>query len=212
MKAKSFLNKLRYVIPESHNLWVKETSNTIEAAAEQFKATLSADVLWSLNGRFERGLALAQQGAVSHEKDPDFSALERLYRVQSANATRPPYSYRVDLDGSTCECPDHAKGHFCKHRIAAHIIEIVNGSTVEPEESPQGVEEASRESIIWGVIRHQDEWLGVEVLSTQDDRATVRALPKIVDGKKLQPRFPFEGNHSVTVVPWNTISHIKVFQ
>jgi hypothetical protein len=206
MKAKSLLNKLRYIIPESHNLCVKESTNPISLAAEQFKATLTQDILWSLNGRFERGVALVANGAVSHETNPDFPALERLYRVQSANATKPPYSYLVDLDGGMCECPDHAKGHFCKHRIAAHIIELAHGSPVEQEaESP-------KESIIWGVIRHQEEWLGVEVLSTQDDQATVRALPRIVDGKKLQPRFPFEGNHSVTVVPWNTIAHIKVFQ
>jgi hypothetical protein len=160
MKAKSFLNTMRYVISEPHRLWVREIPKDIEMAAEQFKATLSQDSLWALNGRFERGVSLAVSGAVSHETDPDFPALERLYRVRSANATKPPYSYRVDLDGESCECPDHAKGYFCKHRIAAHIIEIASDSTVEPEIQTQPVEEPPQESIIWGVIRHQDEWLG----------------------------------------------------
>ena len=205
MNPKTLLNHIRYVISEPKRLLVREIPKDIEVAAEQFKATLSQDILWSLNGRFERGVALAVSGAVSHVQDKDFSALERLYRVQSANATRPPFSYLVDLDGGTCECPDHAKGHFCKHRIAAHIIEIVSASTVEADDSP-------KESIIWGVIQHENEWLGVEILSMQEEQATVRALPKIIDGKKLQPRFPFEGKHSVTIVPKESISHIKVFQ
>jgi len=212
MKAKSLLNKIRYIISEPKTLFVRETSAALYTAAEQFKATLSPDTLWTLNGRFERGVALAASDAVSKYQDPHLDGDERVYQVRSANARKPPYSYLVDLDNETCDCPDHAKGHFCKHRIAAHIFEIASDSTVESEVPAQPEAEPPKESIIWGVIRHQDEWLEVEVLSNQDGQATVRALPQIVDGKKLQSRFPFEGNHSVTIVPWNTISHIKVFQ
>jgi hypothetical protein len=100
--------------------------SAIDQAAEQFRNTLSQDTLWNLNGRFERGAALAKQGAVTHHADPNLANKRRLFQVMSANQSRPPYYYMVDLDFDSCECPDHCKGHYCKHIIASHIYELAS--------------------------------------------------------------------------------------
>ena len=120
---------LVYVIRSFKRLWAKEAStlfgNPVDQAAEQLRNSLSQDILLSLNGRFERGVTLAKQGAVSPHMDANLPDKRRLFQVKSANPSSPPYYYLVDLDGETCECPDHWKGHFCKHLIASHLIEIV---------------------------------------------------------------------------------------
>jgi len=218
----------------------------IDQAAEQFRSTMRQDILWGLNGRFERGVALANQGAVSPHTDPNNPDKRHLFQVKSANQSRPPFHYLVDLEAGTCECPDHWKGHFCKHRIASHIIEIFNynrqmavsseaqvpSTTITsednqvqpsanapvteevPSNSEPGVETNAvmpKDSIIWGVIKHGGQWLGVEVLALEDDNATIRALP-IIAGKKLQPQFPFEGKRCTITIPKRHLFHVKIFQ
>ena len=240
---------LIYVVRSLKYLWVKDASklfvSSIDLAAKQFRNSLRQDILFSLNGRFERGVALANQGAACPYFDPNLPDKHHLFQVRSANQSRPPYFYMVDLDAGTCECPDHWKGHFCKHRIASHIIEILNynqqmaapsnaqtssttfalkdnqaqqplvasakvteGATSIPETSL----ETTNNAVIWGVIKHQGQWLGVEVLAMQDEKATIRALPKIIAGNKLQPQFPFEGKRCTITIPKKHIFHVKIFQ
>jgi hypothetical protein len=250
MNAQISLTNFVYVIRSLKRLWVKETlaldTSAIEQAAEQLRDSLRQDVLWGLNGRFERGVTLASQGAVSPYFDAVNPDKHRLFQVKSANQYRPPYQYLVDLDAGTCECPD---GHFCKHRIASHIIELVNYNRqvtatsktyTSKDNQAQAAYQAQAASsapvtetalsspeplvetnvpvqkdnvVIWGAIKHNGQWLGVEILALDDDKATIRALPKIVsDGRKLQPQFPFEGKRCTTTIPKKDIFHVKIFQ
>jgi hypothetical protein len=101
----------------------------IGEAAREFAATLLPSTRAAFNGRFERGINLAKQGAVSNYIDPYEPDAPRLFEVKSANQYRSPFSYIVDLVNQYCECPDHNKGHFCKHRVAANIIEIATQKT-----------------------------------------------------------------------------------
>ena len=196
-------------------------SEVIEQAFQKFQATLSLELKARLNGRLERGLAIVQSGGVSAYSEPGQAASQHLYRVRSSDPTNPPYL--VDLHARSCTCPDHWKGHLCKHRIAASIINLAISMTrvdpppvqvpAMPTASLQPSNPVtSKESIIWGVIRLNGELLGVEVLSIADEEATVRALPKIIDGKKLEPRFPFEGKHNTTSIPTKELFHVKIFQ
>jgi len=189
-----------------------------------------------LNGRFERGVAMAKQGAVSPHINHNLPDKGRLFQVKSANQSRPDLFYLVDLDAGTYNCPDHLKGHFCKHLIASHIIEWVNynrqmaassnvqsSSTTQAQQAPtssapvtetnlDAVPSTTTNAIIWGAIKHGGQWLGVEILAMEGDQATIRALPQIIKGRKLQPQFPFEGKRCTTTIPKKHIFHVKIFQ
>ena len=244
----------------------------ITQAANQFQASLNPSVLWRMNGRFERGVSLAGAGAVTSYSDPDQPDNGRLFKVRSSNLTRPPFDYLVDLEAETCECPDHWKGYFCKHRVAANIIELVLKDTgkapisetqpihreppvlakpqtvlhespaiaepqpvlpkIEPQPAPIAVapiqdKDASNvdasilvasngtkpESIMWAALKIEDKILGVEILNIDKDEAFVRALPKIIEGKKLQPQFPFQdGRSSMGTVDAKSLFHLRVFR
>ncbi len=95
----------------------------LEVAARRVASRLPLQIRYSLNGRLERGLYLAAQGAVSPLFDPSQPCRTRLFQVRSSNQYVPPFSYMVDLDALTCECPDYQKGHHCKHILAAQITE-----------------------------------------------------------------------------------------
>ena len=69
-----------------------------------------------------------------------------------------------------------------------------------------------KDAIVWGVVRLNGDILGVEVLSIEGEQAKVRALPKVIDGKKLQPQFPFEGKRSTTSISKKELFHVKIFQ
>lgn len=231
---------------------IKEAATVIpfqmtRVALVKFTSELSPDLLYSLNGRLERGAALVEQGAVTPCNDPSQPHKKRLYRVRSASQWG--LSYLVDLDAQTCECPDHWKGHFCKHRIASHITELAlyamsvdNPPPVtirEPEPVVQKispppapvplpvtaplvpkVEQPAREnkppqtkeSVVWAMIKHQGQVLGVEVVDIAGEVARVRALPKVVDGKKLLPQFPFPGKSCFITLPKNELFHVRIFQ
>ena len=210
-----------YAISALKRRFIRETAtNTpvipeelIEQVANAFYPTIPNDVKWGLNGRFERGVNLAKDGAVSVHTDPYYPDKMRLFQVRSSNPARGPFSYLVDLDDGYCECPDHMKGHFCKHLIASSIIELA----MQPDQSEAPVEESPipslmPEQIVWGVIRMNGEYLGVEIVNLAGEQATVRALPKIIDGKKLQPQFPFDGKRNTTTLPKKDLFHVKVFQ
>lgn len=50
----------------------------------------------------------------------------RIHRVEGMLHTyvvRGSENYLVDLNKETCTCPDHAKGHTCKHLLAAMLLE-----------------------------------------------------------------------------------------
>ena len=93
----------------------------LEGAAQAVLAALPMPIQYSLNGRLERGLALAAEGAVMPYTDRSQPWRKNLFQVRSANPYVPPFSYLVDLEALTCECPDHARGNHCKHILAAQI-------------------------------------------------------------------------------------------
>jgi uncharacterized Zn finger protein len=50
----------------------------------------------------------------------------RVHRVEGLPYTyvvRGSDNYLVDLERETCTCPDHARGHTCKHLLAAVLLE-----------------------------------------------------------------------------------------
>lgn len=50
----------------------------------------------------------------------------RIHRVEGLEKTfvvRGNEPYLVDLGKESCTCPDHAKGHTCKHLLAAVLLE-----------------------------------------------------------------------------------------
>jgi len=112
-----------YPIPsmESHRIGEVITPvldvDLIDQVAHKFVASLNLEALKAFNGRLERGLELAKNGAV--QSIPD-AAHPRRFLVRSSDGTQ---YYKVDSDARTCECPDSQKGHTCKHRIAAYYIE-----------------------------------------------------------------------------------------
>ena len=95
--------------------------SVLENAAQAVLATLPANVRFYLNGRLDRGLALAAEGAVMPYTDRNQPWNKNLFQVRSANPFKPPFSYLVDLEALSCECPDHERGYHCKHLIAAQI-------------------------------------------------------------------------------------------
>lgn len=219
-----------------------------DEAADRFEATLPDQIRRSLNGRFERGLTLAKKGSATAWKGDPHPQYHRLFKVASSDPSRPPYFYKVDIDEDTCECPDFAKGHYCKHIIAAHIryqaFQLVGAMLVQrskadirlpadpppqpvPAPPPPPVVQPPpalpdppkaelplplADTVIWGMISLEGAPLGVEVLAIQEDGVTVRALPKIVEGRKLQPQFPFTGRRCVAKVRKDKLSHVKIFR
>ena len=129
MSAKSFVTKFMYSLlsPKTHKVReevftedIVYQADVLDRVAEQFISSLRPEVVSSLNGRLERGLALAKQWSVVHCPE---AGKPRCYRVRSSDG----YSfYKVDLDARSCECPDSQKGNTCKHRIAAYYIEQAN--------------------------------------------------------------------------------------
>ena len=102
----------------------------IEQVARKFVASLTQAAIKSFNGRLERGLDLARQGAVTPLLDP---AHPRCFLVRSLDSNQ---IYRVNLGAKTCDCPDSQKGNTCKHRIAAYYIEQANKQKPADPQSP----------------------------------------------------------------------------
>src|SRR3990172_7348206 len=99
---------------------IQFSPEVIQKAFEKFQATLSQDLKFQLNGRLERGLSIAMTGGVACVDDETPTEYQQRFRVRSSNISTPPYI--VDLSARSCTCPDHWKGHYCKHRLAANII------------------------------------------------------------------------------------------
>jgi len=126
MSHHDFNSKLEYSLPifmaHQINEAVTQTvpsirSEVLDQVAQNFTASLKPEAVKSFNGRLERGLVLAKNGAVIACPEPEHP---RCFRVRSSDGTQ---FYKVDLDARTCECPDFRNGHCCKHRIAAYFIE-----------------------------------------------------------------------------------------
>jgi hypothetical protein len=207
------------LIPSSHS------STTIEQTARIVFERFSERLKKLLNGREERGLKLALGGHVNHKS-------HRIFSVRSENNQ---HAYLVDLERKTCTCPDCQKGHICKHRIAAYLIEQSNiaskpNSTQDrsysEDEGNRGDEKLDitravlnarsqflREAIIYAKIPHGGDRLNVEVISLNGETATVRALPIIKNDTLLVPQFPFqEGQSSASIVLASSLLDITIYR
>jgi hypothetical protein len=113
----------RYTVPMMEPHRIREAVSQlldvklIEQVASKFTASLPQEALRAFNGRLERGLELAKNGAV--QPMPDAGHPRRFF-VRSSDGT---HYYEVDLDSRTCNCPDSLKGNSCKHRIAAYYFD-----------------------------------------------------------------------------------------
>ena len=196
------------LLPSSNSI------NTIEQTAQLVFEKFSERLKKLLNGREERGLKLALEGHVIHQS-------QRIFSVRSENNQ---HAYLVDLDRKTCTCPDCQKGHICKHRIAAYLIEQSNlASNSEYTQDDEKLDIARavlnarsqflREAIIYASIPHGGDHLQVEIISLAGDKATVRALPTIKDETFLVPQFPFhEGQSSVSTVLASSLTEITIYR
>ncbi len=109
---------------------VQPITELISQIASKFVSSLTPEVLKGFNGRLERGLELAKNGAVTSFDDS--STHPRRFKVRSSDGTN---TYIVDLDAKTCDCQDSQKGHTCKHRIAAYYFDQVRqAKPVQPEQ------------------------------------------------------------------------------
>lgn len=165
-----------------------------------------------LNGRQERALQLALGGHVTHKG-------QRVYSVRSQDGQ---HHYLVNLESKFCNCPDSRKGHLCKHRLAAYIVEQARQATQETSPPPDETLEKVRkvlqarsdflqEAIIYAWLQLEDELLQVEIIDLEGEAALIRALPEIKDGS-LKPRFPFQGRKSCTRVLARSLTGITFYR
>ena len=205
------------------------TAEAINAAFTQFTNSISPELKQRMNGRLERGLEIALSGGVTRYEYPERSGFVRRYKVNSSDPTRPPY--QVDLVARTCTCPDYCKGHYCKHRVAAHVFEMAAGK-VQPQDvqsiqqqegqpiqsqvaqhTPPPVEEINaNEAIIWACVQVDGKTIGVEVLGHEGDLVRVQALPIVTDGGKLEPQFPFPSGNYTQLVQAGDLFHVNVYR
>jgi len=197
------------------------SQDNITQAFLKYDALLSPQVKEKLNGRLERGLAMARSDSVLPQSDQSLPGYLNQFWVNSSQPYKP--AYFVDIQQRTGKCPDCFKGNLCKHIIAASIISLAiqaippksvptpiptpvatHVAEASPVTKPAPTVQASppppsitadipQDSIVWGVIRHNGNILGVEVLCIKGEDVTIRALPKVTKGNKLQPQFPFDG-------------------
>ena len=182
----------------------------INAAFTKFTNSISPELKQRMNGRLERGLEIALSGWV---KPYDPSSLVQ-FKVKSSDPTRLPYM--IDMRLRTCTCPDYAKGHFCKHRAAAHVYKLAC-KHITSQETPNSEPVISQpvnkgHAIVWACVRLDGKTIGVEVLSIENDQIWVQALPVVKEDGKLEPQFPFpEGNCSQQVLA-SDLEHIHIFR
>jgi hypothetical protein len=175
---------------------------------ERFSDRLKA----RLNGRQERALQLALNGHVTHKGG-------RVYSVRSQEGK---HHYLVNLDRKFCNCPDSRKGHLCKHRIAAYLIEQANQAIKETsppfDETIERVRKVLKarsdflqEAIIYGALQYEGQSLKVEIIDIEGNAAFIRALPEIKEGE-LKPQFPFLGRKSCTKVMTRSLTNITIYR
>ena len=192
---------------------MNQTTPSVEAintAFGKFSDSLSPELKQRMNGRLERGLEIALSGWVI-PYDP--SALVQ-FKVKSSDPGRFPYM--VDMRVRTCTCPDHAKGRFCKHRVAAQVYKLAC-INMRPQETPvsepiisQPVKEGH--AIVWACVRMDGKTIGVEVLSIENDQIWIQALPVVKEDGKLEPQFPFPDGNCSQQVQASDLEHIRIFR
>jgi hypothetical protein len=186
------------------------TVEAINAAFAKFIDSLSPELKQRMNGRLERGLEIALSGWVI-PYDPSTLA---QFKVNSSDPAKLPYM--VDMRVRTCTCPDHAKGHFCKHRVAAHVYKLACVHTT-PLETPQSEPVVSQhanqgQAIIWACVRLDGKTIGVEVLSIENDMVWIQALPIVNEDGKLEPQFPFPNGNCSLQVQASDLEHIRIYR
>jgi uncharacterized Zn finger protein len=135
----------------------------INAAFTKFSNSISPDLKQRMNGRLERGLEIALAGAVI-PYDP-FTLVQ--FKVRSSNPTKLPYM--VDLRARTCTCPDHLKGHYCKHRVASQVYRLaasmMTPQVSEIKELPNPQPCNPGQAIVWACIRLEGKmtWFGYKL-------------------------------------------------
>jgi hypothetical protein len=211
------------VIAATPNILPTVLERTACKVFESFSDRLKA----SSNGRQERALKLALNGHVTHKS-------KRIFSVRSQ---RGQHSYLVNLDKSFCTCPDSCKGHVCKHRIAAYLIEQASEAThevsqessavrelqssqgLDPDEEAvekarlalQGRSEHLREAVIYALLQVDGEPVKVEIIALEGEVALVRALPKLKDGV-LIPQFPFPERKSSAQVLAKSLTEVRIYR
>ena len=122
----------------------------------------------------------------------------------------------VDLRGRTCTCPDHSKGHYCKHRVAAQVYRLACAQTPpqigQTEDLPQPKPRKPGQAIIWACVRLDGKTVGVEVLSIENEQVWVQALPIAKEDGKLEPQFPFPEGSCSQQVKASELEHIHIYQ
>ncbi len=182
----------------------------INAAFMKFTNTISSELKQQMNGRLERGLEITQAGWVI-PYDPSILV---QFKVKSSDPAKLPYM--VDLRARTCTCPDHLKGHYCKHRVAAQIYRLACSQTLprisEIQQPPEPKPSKQRQSIVWACIRMDGKAIGVEVLGIENDLVWIQALPLVKDSGKLEPQFPFPDGQCHIQVKASELEHIHIYQ
>lgn len=192
------------------------TAEAINVTFRKFCNSLSVDLKAQMNGRLERGLQIALTGGVTKYDDPHSSISTRLYKVVSSNPTNPPYL--VDLGKRSCTCPDHWKGHFCKHRVAAQVVELAMAQSHDQEATKtvptehRNVKSTSCEPLIWACVRLNGKTIGVEVVGIENELVRIQALPAVNTEGKLEPQFPFHNGSFNTLVDISDLFHFRIFQ
>lgn len=227
---------LPHVVAEAHAGYTDTDTTTpvilpqyIERAAASWWSLFTPAQRERINGRFERGKAIALAGDVSFTNDP------QTYSIRS-QSTKGNYRYIVclDADNRSCSCPDFvdAPGHVCKHIVAANILHKgLEISQAELQPQAQADEPASdevvsmnyqmrrpKDNIIYAALSYQDKTFPVEILWAENGRAIVRALPKF-EKKAMVPVFPFPspfgGDNSpcwsTAEVEFSALSNVKIF-
>jgi hypothetical protein len=181
----------------------------VEQTAREVFDRFSDRIKARLNGRQEKALQLALQGHVTHKA-------ARIYSVRSQDSR---HHYLVDLDRKFCTCPDSRKGHLCKHRLAAYLIEQTNQATRSITNQGVSLEKVRQvlaarsdffgEAIVYAFILYEGTSIQVEIVDLQGEIALVRALPKL-KGDKMVPTFPFQDRKAETRVLASSLTEITI--
>jgi hypothetical protein len=182
----------------------------INAAFTKFTNSISPELKQRMNGRLERGLEIAlSSGVIPY--DPTTLV---QFKVMSSDPAKLPYM--VDLRARTCTCPDHLKGHYCKHRVAAQIYRLACSQTpsrITPTEEPPDPQPCKPgQAIVWACVRLDGKTIGVEVLGIENDLVWIQALPVVKEDGKLEPQFPFPDGSCNQQVKASDLEHIHIYQ
>jgi SWIM zinc finger len=135
------------------------------------------------------------------------------FKVKSSDPAKLPYM--VDVRARTCTCPDHLKGHYCKHRVAAQVYRLACArmpSRIEPTPEPAQTQPCKAgQAIIWACLRLDGKNIGVEVVGIENEQVWVQALPILKEDGKLEPQFPFPNGSCSQKVKASDREHIHIY-